>query len=126
MVFAICIPVVLLYIFGGNKILLLFINDRTGEAMSTGMDILRILSPFYCVVGTKLMCDGVLRGAGAMKMFMSATFTDLVLRVVLAVILSASMGTLGIWSAWPVGWGISTAMSVYFYAHGKWKSYSIT
>ncbi|MGN0408705.1 MAG: MATE family efflux transporter, partial [Bacteroides sp.] len=126
MVFAICIPVVLLYIFGGNKILLLFINDRTGEAMSTGMDILRILSPFYCVVGTKLMCDGVLRGAGAMKMFMSATFTDLVLRVVLAVILSARMGTLGIWSAWPVGWGIATAMSVYFYAHGKWKSYSIT
>ncbi len=126
MVFAICIPVVLLYIFGGNKILLLFINDRTGEAMSTGMDMLRILSPFYCVVGTKLMCDGVLRGAGAMKMFMSATFTDLVLRVVLAVILSARMGTLGIWSAWPVGWGIATAMSVYFYAHGKWKSYSIT
>lgn len=126
MVFAVCIPVVALYVIGGNKILLLFINDRTGEAMSTGMDILRMLSPFYFVVGTKLMCDGVLRGAGAMKMFMSTTFTDLVLRVVLAVTLSARMGTMGIWSAWPVGWSIATAMTVYFYARGKWKSYSIT
>lgn len=126
LVYIICIPVAALYMLGGKSILLLFINDRTGDAMKTGIQILRILAPFYFVVSTKLMCDGVLRGAGAMKSFMITTFTDLILRVVLAVILSAGLGVVGIWSAWPVGWSIGTAMSIYFYARGRWKSYSIT
>lgn len=126
LVYIICIPVAALYMLGGKSILLLFINDRTGDAMKTGIQILRILAPFYFVVSTKLMCDGVLRGAGAMKSFMITTFTDLILRVVLAVILSAGFGVVGIWSAWPVGWSIGTAMSIYFYARGRWKSYSIT
>ena len=126
LVYIICIPVVALYMLGGKSILLLFINDRTGDAMKTGIQILRILAPFYFVVSTKLMCDGVLRGAGAMKSFMITTFTDLILRVALAVILSARFGVIGIWSAWPVGWSIGTAMSIYFYARGRWKSYSIT
>lgn len=126
LVYIICIPVAALYMLGGKSILLLFINDRTGDAMKTGIQILRILAPFYFVVSTKLMCDGVLRGAGAMKSFMITTFTDLILRVVLAVILSARFGVVGIWSAWPVGWSIGTAMSIYFYARGRWKSYSIT
>lgn len=126
LVYIICIPVVTLYMLGGKSILLLFINDRTGDAMKTGIQILRILAPFYFVVSTKLMCDGVLRGAGAMKSFMITTFTDLILRVALAVILSARFGVIGIWSAWPVGWSIGTAMSIYFYARGRWKSYSIT
>ena len=126
LVYIICIPVAALYMLGGKSILLLFINDRTGDAMKTGIQILRILAPFYFVVSTKLMCDGVLRGAGAMKSFMITTFTDLILRVVLAVMLSARFGVVGIWSAWPVGWSIGTAMSIYFYAGGRWKSYSIT
>lgn len=126
LVYIICIPVVALYMLGGKSILLLFINDRTGDAMKTGIQILRILAPFYFVVSTKLMCDGVLRGAGAMKSFMITTFTDLILRVALAVILSARFGVIGIWSAWLVGWSIGTAMSIYFYARGRWKSYSIT
>lgn len=126
LVYIICIPVAALYMLGGKSILLLFINDRTGDAMKTGIQILRILAPFYFVVSTKLMCDGVLRGAGAMKSFMITTFTDLILRVVLAVMLSARFGAVGIWSAWPVGWSIGTAMSIYFYAVGRWKSYSIT
>lgn len=126
LVYIICIPVAALYMLGGKSILLLFINDRTGDAMKTGIQILRIFAPFYFVVSTKLMCDGVLRGAGAMKSFMITTFTDLILRVALAVILSARFGVIGIWSAWPVGWSIGTAMSIYFYARGRWKSYSIT
>ena len=50
-----------------------------------------------------------------MKQFMTATFTDLILRVVLAVVLSKEMGTNGIWSAWPIGWSIATAVSLFFY-----------
>ena len=68
-------------------------------------------------MSAKLVSEGVLRGAGAMLPFMAATFTDLILRVVLAYIFSAMFGVIGIWCAWPIGWMISTAMSVYFYRH---------
>ena len=44
------------------------------------------------------MADGVLRGAGAMVPFMITTFTDLVLRVVLAFVLNGALGTDGIWT----------------------------
>ena len=83
--------------------------------MDTGIQILRILSPFYFVVSAKLVADGMLRGASMMKQFMTSTFTDLILRVVLAVILSGMIGSLGIWCAWPIGWTIATGLSVYFY-----------
>ena len=75
-----------------------------------------MVSPFYFVVAIKLVSDGVLRGAGQMKLFMAATFTDLLLRVVLAAVLSATpLGSTGIWLSWPIGWIISTVLSVLFY-----------
>ena len=57
---------------------------------------LRILSPFYFVVSAKLVADGILRGVGLMKNFMIATFTDLILRVALAIGLARVFGSIGI------------------------------
>lgn len=93
----------------------------SGTAMEVGIRFLQILSPFYFVVSTKLVSDGVLRGAGMMKQFMAATFTDLILRVVFAKILSAFFGTTGIWLAWPLGWTVAMGMSVMFYHSGAWN-----
>ena len=117
LVWFICVPIVLLYVFLGKYLLLLFMDSTSAEALLTGRQFLWILSPFYFVVSAKLVTDGVLRGAGAMKFFMAATFTDLILRVMLAYIFSAMFGVIGIWCAWPIGWMIATAMSVYFYRH---------
>ena len=81
---------------------------------------LRILSPFYFVVSAKLVADGILRGTGKMRQFMTATFTDLVLRVVLAFILSSTvLGSTGIWCSWPIGWTVATAISILFYRRGQ-------
>ncbi len=117
LVWCLCVPIVLCYVVFGKELLLLFMDSTSTEALLTGRQFLWILSPFYFVVSAKLVTDGVLRGAGAMKPFMAATFTDLILRVVLAYIFSAMFGVIGIWCAWPIGWMISTAMSVYFYRH---------
>ena len=114
-------PLFLLYFFGGKYLLLLFLDEGGGLAMETGIQFLRMLSPFYFVVSAKLVADGILRGSARMKQFMVATFTDLILRVVLARALSGPMGTLGIWLAWPIGWTIAMAMSVFFYRHGPWE-----
>ena len=90
-------------------------------AIDTGVTFLRIVSPFYFLISIKLVADGVLRGAGLMGRFMASTFTDLILRVVLAFVFSALWGATGIWCAWPIGWALGTILSVVFYHNGPWK-----
>ena len=119
MVWIISIPLVLLYFFAGKQLLYLFLDNPTNTAIHTGIMFLCILSPFYFVVSTKLVADGILRGAGLMSRFMITTFTDLILRVVLAIILSKQFGSTGIWCAWPIGWSIATTLSVIFYKKAK-------
>lgn len=121
MVWMLCVPLTLLYVFAGRHLVYIFLDDPSGTAMDTGVALLRILAPFYCVVAAKLVADGVLRGAGKMRQFMVATFTDLILRVVLAKVLSGFFGTVGIWTAWPIGWSVATVLSLLFYRHGKWQ-----
>lgn len=121
LVWALCIPLVLLYEFAGKWLVYIFLESPTGAAMDTGVLFLRIVSPFYFVVAAKLVSDGILRGAGMMKKFMIATFTDLVLRVALAEILSrTALGTTGIWLSWPIGWTIAAILSILFYITVKW------
>lgn len=116
MVWLFCIPFCLLYILLGKTLLLLFMEKGSTEALLTGQQFLWIVAPFYFVVSAKLVADGILRGIGAMWQFMVATFTDLILRVVLAFVFSEITGSaLGIWCAWPVGWSIAMVISVCFY-----------
>lgn len=103
----------------------LFMNSGTTDALTVGITFLLIVSPFFIVVAAKLTADGVLRGAGAMKYFMITTFTDLVLRVSLAFILSKFFDSTGIWLAWPIGWTIASILSLTFYGKGVWKKYHI-
>ena len=122
LVWALCLPLVALYLLGGRALVNIFMNEPSAEAMDTGVQFLRILSPFYFVVSAKLVSDGVLRGAGLMKEFMVATFTDLILRVGLAIWLAKVLGVVGIWCAWPIGWSIATVASIIFYNRGPWKA----
>ena len=122
MVYALAIPVAALYVLASEPLIRLFMTDASALALQTGVSFLRIVSPFYLVVNIKLIADGVLRGSGAMRHFMIGTFTDLILRVVLAFILSATpLGANGIWMSWPIGWSIATTVSLVFYKKGVWK-----
>lgn len=122
LVWALSLPLFLLYFFGGRWALYLFLNEPTEAALQSGLAFLRILSPFYFVISAKLAADGVLRGSGLMKQFMTATFIDLILRVALALLLSKTqLGSTGIWCAWPGGWSVATAVSFFFYRTGPWS-----
>ena len=126
LVWMLSFPLFLLYFFSGNIVLKLFMDNPTELAMHTGIIYLKILSPFYFVVSAKLVADGILRGAGMMKKFMIATFTDLILRVLLAFCFSrTALGATGIWCAWPVGWCIATILSISFYLKGPWMTQKI-
>ncbi len=125
-VMAVCVAApffVAYFFFSGPMVEMFMENGGSAEALLAGQTFLRIVAPFYFVILIKLMADGVLRGSGAMSWFMVATFTDLVLRVVLAYVLSIpfGMGSVGVWSSWPIGWTVSAVMSLLFYIAGVWK-----
>lgn len=120
MVWMLCVPLTALYMLAGEVLVRFFMKQPSQMALTTGVQFLLIVAPFYFVVSTKLVADGVLRGAGLMKEFMTATFTDLILRVVLTILFSRTFGLIGIWCSWPIGWTIATVLSVHFYRHGPW------
>lgn len=120
-VWILCVPIVLLYELAGAQLVGFFIENPSAEAVHTGLTFLRIVSPFYFVISAKLVADGILRGARMMVRFMAATFTDLILRVVLAAVLSVPCGATGIWISWPIGWTVATIVSLIFFYTAKWR-----
>lgn len=121
MVWVICVPIVALYLCTAPILVKFFMNKPTELALTSGVKFLYIVVPFYFVISVKLVADGILRGSGMMKNFMISTFTDLILRVALAIIFAQKFGYVGIWCAWPIGWSIATCMSVLFYHRGPWR-----
>ncbi len=124
MVWCLCLPFCIGYLLFGRYFLMFFMDESSATALATGTQFLRILSPFYFIVSVKLAADGILRGTGAMRQFMAATFTDLVLRVALAFVFSgATHSAAGIWCAWPVGWTVSMLLSLCLYRreYKKWS-----
>lgn len=113
-------PFVLAFVLLGKQLINLFLKEPTPEALNAGLMFLRIVSPFYFAVMTKLVADGLLRGSGAVRFFVISTFSDLLLRVALAYIFSPIIGVNGIWLSWPIGWTLSAVMAVVFYLKGFW------
>lgn len=111
----IAVPFIVVFCFFGNSVLQIFMENGAGEAVMAGKEFLQIVSPFYLVISFKLITDGVLRGSSAMTGFMVSTFTDLILRVILAYVFAGFMGSRGIWLSWPVGWTVSAVLSFLFY-----------
>ena len=110
-----CVPISTVYAVFGRQLINIFLDSSAGTAMEVGITFLRIVAPFYFIVAAKLVTDGILRGAELMNQFMAATFTDLILRVVLAEIFSRFFDSTGIWMAWPFGWLVGAGLSVSFY-----------
>lgn len=102
------------YLIFHHSLILQFMKADGGTALITGEQFIRIVIPFYGIVSIKIVCDGVLRGLGAMRQLLTGTFADLMLRVGFAFLLSRFWGAVGIWYAWPIGWITGTALSVLF------------
>lgn len=114
-------------LFGfGKPILSLFMDDSaTGEVLKVGLHFTWVVTPFYIMVALKVVTDSVMRGTGAMKQFMITTFFDLVLRVILAYLLSGWLGYSAVYWAIGIGWTLSMLLSLWFYHRGTWLSKEI-
>ena len=115
MSFVMALPFFLIYFFGRRFIINMFLTDGSMMAVISGMDFLKIVSPWYFMIAVKLMTDGVIRGAGKMGYFVAATIPDLILRIILAKLFSYKFGSTGIWMAWPFGWIATTVLTIIFY-----------
>ena len=96
-------------------------EDGTVLAMSTGTDYLRFIGWFFTFIGLKMITDGLLRGAGDMKMFTVANLVNLSIRVIMAVTLAPCFGIAMVWYAVPIGWAANYTISFLEYRTGKWK-----
>lgn len=100
----------------------LFLGESgTAAAVSTGEGYLTFIGWFFCLIGFKMAVDGLLRGAGDMKMFTVANLANLTLRVVIAVTMAPKFGIAMVWYAVPVGWFVNWAISFAEYRTGKWR-----
>lgn len=119
--FIITIPLFLLFFFLPDKMMEIFVSGQDAAIIQSGSAFLKIVAPLYLIISIKLIIDGVLRGSGAVKLFMISTFSDLLFRVVISYVLVPYINELGIWISWPIGWVIATVLSCLFYFSGLWK-----
>lgn len=107
--------------FCGPIISLFLGEDGTAVALSTGQDYMAFMGWFFCLIGFKMAVDGVLRGAGDMKLFTIANLVNLGIRVILSVTLAPRFGVAMVWYAVPIGWAANWLISFLQYRTGKWR-----
>ena len=111
--------------FHGPIIELFLGKNGTVAALQTGNSYLLFMGWFFCLFGFKMTVDGLLRGAGDMKMFTLANLVNLTIRVVLAMTLAPRFGIAFVWFAVPIGWFANWAVSFARYRTGKWQSKAV-
>ena len=77
------------------------------------------------MVGFKMAADGILRGAGDVKVFTVANLVNLAIRVALSWFGAPIWGVAMVWIAVPLGWTANFCISFAHYKTGKWKSKNI-
>jgi len=113
----ICLALELAY----RPLILMFIGEEgTSLALETGTEYIRFLGWFFILIGLKMTTDGVLRGAGDMKMFTVANLVNLSIRVIVATTLAPVYGVHMVWTAVPIGWAANYIISFSHYLTGKW------
>lgn len=92
------------------------------ETVATGENYLKFIGFFFCWVGLKMAVDGVLRGAGDVKMFTIANIVNLSIRVLLSWFGAPVWGIQMVWYAVPMGWFANFVISYSEYRTGKWRT----
>ncbi|MDD2269647.1 MAG: MATE family efflux transporter [Eubacteriales bacterium] len=112
---AVVTPFIILYLLFGSQLVGIFMKEESVQALSVGVNFLRIVSPFYYIVAVKIISDSLLRGSGNMRSFVIATFADLLMRVIFLYILSFVFKSADwLWASWPIGWGVSMVISLVY------------
>ncbi|MDE7477890.1 MAG: MATE family efflux transporter [Lachnospiraceae bacterium] len=105
-----------------NPILSAFVEqDASAVAFETGTSYFRFIGFFFSFLGFKAITDGILRGAGDIKVYMIANLINLAIRVTVAQLCSPIWGIQMIWYAVPMGWTVNYLISYFWYRTGNWE-----
>ena len=96
-------------------------QGESAVAFETGTAYFRFIGFFFSFLGFKAITDGILRGAGDIKIYMLANLINLASRVAVAQLCSPIWGIELIWYAVPMGWAANYLISYLWYRTGNWK-----
>lgn len=116
---------IVIFLFGGNMMHLFVDYNASSLVVDFGVSYLRFISMFYFVGSIFMVTNGILRGAGDMRVFMMISLTNFFVRVATTYVLAGFIDYNAIWWGIPTGWCVATALSVGRYKSGKWKDIKI-
>lgn len=116
---------VLVVVFG-PALMRLFTDDP--QVLETGAIILRILGPFYWMMGLNILMGGILRGAGdAVFPAIMSLVSMVIVRIPLAYFLAFRAGDYrGLYYAMVAGIGVGAVSNMLRFLSGKWKGKAVT
>ncbi len=101
-------------------------GDANYAAMvDIGVRYVRVISVFAPVFGIFMVLMSMLRGAGDMKFFLFANFSNFLFRVFAALFIAPIYGPHIIWWATAIGWSLATIIAGIRYLQGGWKNKSV-
>lgn len=103
----------LVFIFA-RPLMQIFVSAAETEVIATGVVYLRVEGAFYFGIGCLFLLYGYYRAIKQAGMSVVLTVLSLGTRVVLAYVLSASIGVIGIWMAIPIGWGLADLVGLLY------------
>lgn len=114
-----CIIISILVLMNGRALIGIFVQQEEVLVIETGLDYLRIVAPYYMLIGFLFMYYGYYRGNGQAGMSIVLTVISLGTRVILAYGLASipSIGLKGVWWAIPIGWALADCVGYW-----KWKN----
>ena len=112
-----CVVISTLVVLFAGPLMRLFIDASETQVIFEGVRYLRIVSPFYCLIGFLFLLYGLYRGIGKPQFSIVLTIISLGTRVLLAYVLSAipAVGIVGIWWAIPIGWFLADTVGFLYY-----------
>ncbi|MEG1144130.1 MAG: MATE family efflux transporter [Clostridium sp.] len=112
----------IIFLFGPKLMNLFMDSNSNAAAINYGMSYMKIVSSFYILMGIMFTTNGLLRGSGDMKFFMTSSFGNLITRVVIAYTLAPRIGSIAIAWSIPIGWMVGASISFLRFKSGKWKN----
>lgn len=111
--------------FGGQYIMRLFTKAEDFEVVATGMKGIRVTCFFYSAVGMIFVTRNFLTGAGDINIPLLMGITEVICRILFAIILTNYMGFNGIWWATGLNWAVTALVGIFRVSSGKWKTKSL-
>ncbi len=110
-----CLAISLLVFLLARPLLLIFVQPQEREILAQGILYLRVEGSFYWGIGCLFLLYGLYRAIKKPGMSVVLTVISLGTRVLLAYVLSAYIGVVGIWMAIPIGWVLADLTGLWYY-----------